>query len=321
MSKIYLYFLLFVAFISSDLIAQNQGYNVPSRKKKTTKEQAPFEADFELMLSFSYHTSSAYYNKNGDRVSDLLDSTTVEGLTRRFTFNLNRYMFDLGIKYFATDKLTLEAKAPLTFYKLDEIFTEFADIENQVIYPKEFRAQLSHTRVDYLGLSASYSLFEGDFINRYFAEVRIPTGQNNGVANDSQEFWSDGALEIIPGFVVGASTDKYTIEVGAKYDYRGEDMTNRVMGNLNFSLHTVPGTKFYGFVEGAYNVGMGNNDIINEVFNIRKMPWQDEYLDVGFGFKIIMSQQYIGDFSYRVRLDGRNAWNQSAYFINFGVSL
>lgn len=317
MNKFCLYFVLLLVIIPSDLFAQKQGYNIPSRKKKNNQEQTLFVPDYELMLSFSYHNSSAYYDNEGNRISDLLDSITVEGLTRRYTFNLKRYMFDLGFKYFATEKLTLEAKAPLTFYKLDEIFSEFADIENQVIYPSGFKSQLSHTRIDYLGLAASYSLFDDEFINRFFTEVRIPTGANDGVASDSQEFWSDGALEIIPGFVVGASTDKFTIDIGAKYNYRAEDMTDRIMGNLNFALHTVPGTRFYGFIEGAYNIESNKNE--NIVFDIRKMPWQDEYLDVGFGFQIVVSQRYIGDFSYIVRLDGKNAWNKAAYFINFGI--
>lgn len=319
MLRIFIFFGFVFLLLGTDIYSQQQGYNIPARKKREKKEQVVFVPDYELMFSFSYHTSSGFFDKDGDLITNLPDSLSVEGLTRIYTFDLKRYSFELDFKYFASEKLTLSARAPLTFYFLDEIFTEYIDYEKQVAYPREFKDQFSHVRVDFIGLSATYALFDAAFINRYFAEVRIPTGFVDGVRNDDREFWSDGALEITPGFVVGTSSDKVTLEVGAKYNYRAEDMTDRVMGNLNFALHTVPGTRFYGFLEGALNVGMGDNDIIEEVFNIRRMPWQDEYLDTGFGFKIAVDQQYLGDFSYRIRLAGRNAWNHAIYFINFGL--
>jgi len=308
-------FIIFLLISCEFLISQNQPYNVPSRKKKEVKESPIFIPDFEAQLSFSYHTSSGFFDKNGKLVSDLPDTVSFPGVPRQYTFDLNRYTFDFDFKYFATSDITLNARFPVTFYFLDEIFLEYLDIENQKRYMREYKERLSHTRIDYFGLTAMYSLSDSKFINKYFAEIRIPSGNHDGIRNDTRELWSDGALEFLPGFLVGFATDKATVEIGAKYNYRGEDMTDRVMGNLNMALHTVPGTRFYGFVEACYNVTEGDD---NYEFNIRQMPWQDEYLDAGVGFKFVVEQLYIGDFSYRIRIDGKNAWNHAAYFINFG---
>jgi hypothetical protein len=307
-------------FISSNIFCQSPGYNVPSRKVKEEKNQEILIPKFEFLFSFSNHTSSAFFDKDKSLITELKDWTTFPGVQRKYTFNLKRYSFDLDFKYFATDKLTLQAKVPFTIYNLDETFKEHyerdkLDSTKLIKYIKELRGEFSHSRIDFIALAADYALSNDAFINKYFLEVRIPTGTTNGVINDPQEFWSDGAFEIIPGFLVGTSTDKFTIEAGAKYNYCAEDMTDRVIGNLNFALHTVPGTRFYGFLEGAYNVSGGDNQL---EFDIRKMPWQDEYLDIGFGFKFVIEQSYIADFSYRIRLDGQNAWNRAAYYITFG---
>jgi hypothetical protein len=249
-------------------------------------------------------------------ITELPDSLVNPGITRFYTFDLKRYSFDFNLKYFMTKNISLQAQAPITIYNLKETYREFIDNVNQIVYEKELKDEFTHTRIDYIGLTANYALFDDSFINKYFMEVRIPTGNHDGVFTDNREFWSDGALEISPGFLVGTSSDKATVEFGARYNYRAEDMTDRLIGNLNFALHTVPGTRFYGTIEGAYNIN-GEND--NEVFDIRKMPWQDEYLDAGFGFKIVILQKYVGDFSYKIRLDGRNSWNQATYFITFGL--
>ncbi|MBX3042997.1 MAG: hypothetical protein KIT33_01995 [Candidatus Kapabacteria bacterium] len=318
LTKYSILIILIVIIFSGNLWTQNQGYNVPSRQKKEIKEQKVFVPDFEFMFSYSYHTNSGFFDKDGKLITDLPDSTSFPGVPLRYTFDLRRHTFDLDFKYFATEKLTLIAKAPITHYTLDEIYIEYFDPNTLISYPRGLRADFSHTRIDYIGLSAIYNLFDSKYINRYSAEIRIPTGTHDGVKNDPMEFWSDGALEITPGFIVGTSTEKLTFEIGAKYNYRGEDMTDRVIGNLNFALHTVPGTRFYGLIEGALNVNMKGHDVIEDIFDIRRMPWQDEYLDAGFGFKFVVEDHYIGDFSYRVRIVGRNAWNHAAYFINFG---
>jgi len=312
------FFSFLFIFVSMEILSQSPGYNIPARKKKDVKEQTVFVPDYEVMFSFSYHTSSGFFNKDGKLITNLPDSTTFPDIPLRYTFDLRRYTFDLKFSYFATEKLTLTAKAPLTIYTLDEIFIEYNDPATGK-YPRGLRSELRHTRVDYIGLSADYSLFDKEFINRYTVDIHIPTGTRYGVSGDNSEFWNDGAFEFTPGFLVGASSDKSTIEIGAKYNYRAEDMTDRVIGNINFALHTVPGTRFYGMVEGALNVNMKGHDIIEDVFDIRKMPWQDEYLDTGFGFMFVVEDHYIGDFNYKVRLAGRNAWNHAAYFINFGL--
>jgi hypothetical protein len=314
MTRYFAIILLIIVVFSSDIFCQSPGYNVPSRKKKEEKEQINFTPDFEFMLSFAYQMSSAYYDSGKNLVTDLLDSVTIPGITRTYTFNLKRYTFDFKLDYFATKDLKITAKAPLTFYYLDEIFLEYIDTVNLIRYMRGNKEQLTHTRIDYIGLSSTYSLFDSTFINRYSAEIRIPTGSTSGVYNDPQKLWSDGAFEFLTGLSIGYSGEKSTIEIGARYNYRAEDMTDRILGNLYFNLHSVPDTKFYGFVEGAYNIS-GAND--NTKFNIRQMPWQDEYLDAGFGFEILVSKRYLGDFNYRIRLDGKNAWNQATYFINF----
>ena len=318
MLRILVIFSLMLVIISQEILSQSPGYNIPARKKKEVKEKTVFVPDYEIMFSFSNHTSSAFFDKKGNLKTLLPDSTTYPGIPLEYTFDLKRYTFDLEFSYFATEKLTLTAKAPLTIYTLDEIFKEYIDPETGV-YPRSTRSELRHTRVDYIGLSADYALFDKAFINRYTIDIHIPTGSRDGVSGDNSAFWNDGAFEFSPGFVVGVSSDKATIEVGAKYNYRAEDMTDRVISNINFALHTVPGTRFYGIIEGALNVNMNGHDIIEDVFDIRKMPWQDEYLDAGFGFKFVVEDHYIGDFSYKVRLAGRNAWNHAAYFINFGL--
>lgn len=317
MKKYICVFIVFVTVIIANFSAFGQ-YNVPSRKRPEIKEQKVFVPDYEFLFSFSYHTSSGFFNNDGELVTDLPDTTTFPDIPLRYTFDLRRYTFDFDFKYYATKKLTLTAKAPVTIYTLDEIFIEYIDPETGR-YPRGLRRDLTHTRVDFIGLSASYALLDGKYINRFFAEVRIPTGTHDGVRNDPLELWSDGAFEFIPGVIFGTSSDKGTIELGAKYNYRGEDMTNRVIGNLNLALHTVPGTRFYGFFEGALNVSDDTDNLTENVFDVTKMPWRDEFLDVGFGFKFVIEDHYIGDFNYRIRLAGRNTFNHAAYFINFGI--
>ncbi|MDX9791065.1 MAG: hypothetical protein WC313_06110 [Candidatus Kapaibacterium sp.] len=309
--------------ISFEVISQTPGYNVPSRKRKEVKEEVLFIPDHEVIFSFSYHTSSAYFNNDGKLVTDLpeTDTTLFPGVPRIYTFDLKRYSFELSYKYFASKQLNFGARLPFTIYNLDEMYTEYIDAINERLYSRDYRRRLSHSRVDFLGFNTEFKLLDSGFINKYTMEVRIPTGFNDGVKDDPMEFWSDGALELLPGFLVGYSNSKFTAELGAKFNYRGEDMTDRVIGNLNFALHSVPGTRLQGFVEGAMNVNMKGHDTDKEVFDLTKMPWQDEYLDAGFGFNINFYKNYISEFSYIVRIAGKNAWNRAAYFITFSLQL
>lgn len=305
--------ILMLFFISSSLLYnQNQNYNVPSKKKIEKKEEIDFSPEFEFLFTFSYCAASGFYDNNKNFITKLKDTTKFPGIDREFSFLLKKYTFETEFVYNISDDWSLSLYAPFTSHYLDETFIEYLDTVKMEKYLKERRAEYSLSHLDYLGLTATYSLFDDAFINKYFTSFKIPT---SSIFNtDAEEvFWGNEAFEFFTGFIVGYSGEKSTIELETQYNYRDGD-SDRLIASLIFTLHTVPDTKFYGFVESAYNIAKIDKDY---KFDIHLMPAQDEYFDVGFGFEFIYDNHYLGDFNYRIRLDGRNTWNEIVYFMKF----
>lgn len=266
---------------------------------------------FGAYFTGEYISSSSYYDNESDQIVKLNYEYEDETL-RQYTFDYHSYSFGLKAEYSILDEVAVFAKLPFIYHTLDERWaSDYDDVLRQD------KAGYSHTRLDYFGLGARFKIFSFGLYSWSNIELKIPSGFHNGVLNDTDNnFWSDGALEFTPSLFLGYDFSKSWIEAGASYNFRDEELTDRILVRAEAGVKTVESSALYLTFDYASNIDMYDEEL---EFNIYKIPVQDEFMSFGGGIYILFDDVLETELSYKVDLKGKNSWSKGIVNLSVGV--
>jgi len=171
----------------------------------------------------------------------------------------------------------------------------------------------------YFGFGARYRLHSNKTYSAIILEGRIPPGFHNGLHDDENyNFLSDGAFEVSSGLILGAKFEKGWLESRVYYHYRTEEFKDLLVIHTQAGLSTVPGAKLMAFVEYAQCFGAYRDAVI---LDPKMTTLQENYLNLGLLFRLFVTDELYGEFSYQLTVLGKNTLNKGGYFFNIGVRI
>jgi len=318
MKKIIIFISILISFLP--LCAQNSDYNVPKRERGIRSPYNSFlqKSDYRISLYFSKTSASSFFDQQSNSINGFTDTVYLGKYSRDFTFNFMKHTLNVKGEKLIDSTILLFANVPISNYSLDELYKEFYDSSSSVTLPRQDKAKYNLLIIDYLELGIEYAVLKGLFEVEFGASTKIPFGSENGVAKNSREFWSDNAFEILSGIKSSFNSEKYQINLSSYYNYRGEDLKNRIITQLSAGIFTIPDSYIGAGVEWALSLSN-----LSEAFpfDIHHEPDMEEYIDDNVKFGLLINENLGTEIGYRVRLTGKNSWDYSGYkiifFINF----
>ncbi|MFP4529581.1 MAG: hypothetical protein ACLFQX_13625 [Candidatus Kapaibacterium sp.] len=271
-----------------------------------------FDTDksFRMSLMYNSRQGSSFYNMEGN-IKTSLTETDDEGVERDYTFDFSKYSIGLSAEYRPGKHVSIYTEIPFAFYGLTEKFMMESDLSRQV------RAELSLSRFDYFALGFVHRLYSGKSQIFSVLELRIPPGFDESLLNDPDyEFLSDGAFEIYAGSMFRADLDKVRLQTRILYNYRAEEFSDRVIISTSAGLVSVEDTELKVTADIVQSLSSFGDA---PAFDPRETVTQSNFVAAGFGFDWLLSEKYLANFSYKVRLSGKNAWNFGTLFLSIGV--
>lgn len=311
----------------SDLPAQN----LPLGNRQIRKEK-----QWKIGLSVGSHTASRYYDKNGNEKTRLTDSISVKiedpdvsidttlDIEREYTFEFKKFTIALIGEYYPDDNLQLHGEVPISFYSLDERFTqknvqiEDAGVTRTYKLDQAGRTDLTRTRVDYINIGAQYRYFESIISLTALADVYIPTSFERGQFRPQDELLSDGTFSYSAGTRLSLDLEKANISSSVLYNGRGEDFEDRLIIAGKLALRTVASTELA--VIGTYYLPV-EDIILAPEYKLRHEEIFGEALTVGINFAIVYDENYFGEFGYTLTALGKNLKGIGGLNIKAGIFL
>jgi hypothetical protein len=285
------------------------------------KDTTNFEYKYEIGLKYEKRAASSYYDKDGESVTELPDQgyqfrdeligILPDDFTRNYSFTIDQHLVELSAKYHINDKWLSYLYLPFTYTTLEEEYvSQYYNTDSAFYNFQNFdKNNYSLMQLEYIRLGTSYKLLDGNFNISGIAEVLVPAGFDNSIINDDNDFLSDNAFEVLTGIDIGLKGKKLSLNIASKYNYRGEELEDRIIFNANLSLSTVEQTAIMLLAD--YYKPFNVNDEIE--FDILETPLQEEILDLGVGFWIIFEDKYVTEFQYKLRLAGVHTWQTNMF--------
>ncbi len=279
-------------------------------------------------LGLDYSSGKSFYDLDGELVNDLknydIENPDIEYL--EYGFELTFYHIHFGAGYSVSDDLLLYADIPLGIYLHKEKYNDDQYHPNgDPITPDELaglvktRPSYSLVQPAYFALGGRYKLTEGTFFSSLKAELRIPPGFDESILNDPDyPFLSDGAFVFLAGGALGV--DLNGLKLGGQIDYyfRGEELEDQLSAMFELGLSTVEDTELRGWVRSVSSMAGWDNAY---PINPRETPLQEEYINVGFSFEMLINNVFRGTFAYELPLSGKNTYNMGVFMLRFSYLL
>ncbi len=246
---------------------------------------------------------------------------------KKYIFNLTEYVYGARAEYAVNDNFAFSLSIPLKYSKLiKKADTTIVTVNNQVSPPdtstESYRktiGEYSLFQPEYFAIGAKYKLYSKKIQAAWLFEARIPPGFHRGIHDDPDyEFLSDGAFEAITGFSLNAKFQKSWLETAVLYNYRDEELVDQFIFHTQFGVSTVPGSKLLGFVNFIRSTGSFEDAV---EFDPKETILQKNLFNLGFMFQLFFTENLYGEFSYKVNLLGKNAWNLGGFLIGAGARL
>jgi len=246
---------------------------------------------------------------------------------KKYIFNLTEYIYGARAEYAVSDNFALSLSIPLNYSKLiEKADTTVISINNQVSPPdtstetyRKTIGEYSLFQPEYFGIGARYKLYSKKIQAAWLFEGRIPPGFHRGIHDDPDyEFLSDGAFEALTGFSLNVKFKKSWLETAILYNYRDEELSDQFIFHTQFGVSTVPGSKLLGFVNFIQSMDSFEHAV---KFDPKETTLQKNLFNLGFMFQLFFSENLYGEFSYKVNLLGKNAWNLGGFLIGAGARL
>lgn len=300
-----------------------------SQLYEENKDTVDFKFKFEFDVKYEKRATSSYFDRSGEVVTNIADTNYVfdediqlklpDDFEREYGFDYNQHIIELGANYKVNDRSNLFVKIPISFYNLDEYYVTqnwYLD-SSYITFNKSTRAEYKLTQIDYFEFAADYELFAGSFNLGFLAGIKIPAGFDKSMLNDGNYIFSDGALQIITGaeFGIKGKTTHFTVK--PTYHYRAEEFADMFILNSKLTISSIKNTSLSIFLDYAEALDKDNS----YEFNIREFPFQESYLDAGFGFWFVFNERFTGDFVYKIRMSGVETWQMNMFNAKLGYRL
>lgn len=299
-----LIFICFIVLLISSAVAKNKEVKTP---------------DFIISPYFKYLTASSHFDTEGKLNAFREYIQGIDSNAQR-TFEYRKYTVGIRADYAPSSNLTVFADLPFSFHTLNEKESYRYYGEDSVSFNTVKKDLPSHSlsQADYLAIGVKYLLFKGLAFAYLHLEGRIPPGFHNGTTNDPDyDFLSDGAFEALAGTTFGIELKKIYLGTTVNYNWRDEDLKPQLLIHTKAALRTVPGTELSVSTYIAQSLSSFDNV---QQFDPRKTTLQENYVNLGFAFWVLLSDNFYAETSYRVTLDGKNTASNGLLLMTAGIS-
>jgi hypothetical protein len=278
------------------------------------KAENPFKyiKDINIETFFGLNSGSSYFDYSGKSNLLAYDSTQSDTV-KKYLFEKRDFLFGLRAKYKLSKNILLTAEVPILYSNLIERF------EADSFGIKYERADLSLTQPLYYSIGGIFNLLDGNFYTNFNIELRIPPKFYNGVnSNPDYNYLSDGAFESLLGLQAGIDFNESWIEGNLIYNFRDEDLVDQYKAMLEFGIKSIPDTYLAGRAEYVFSaLPMAEKS----QFNLRQLPLQEDYLNIGFSIYILIKDIIYTNFDISAKMAGTNTWIGGNYKLSVGLKL
>lgn len=282
----------------------------------------PKKSKFNIDLNFNYSTSSSYFDKTSTQQYDYPDTLIVkkvnfpdDTVTRKFLYEFREYGLNIGANYKLTNRFVAGIELPISVYTLNEKYHQGDTTITDGNYQK---GDYSIARFKYYGLKGQFLLDSGILTSTTDLELRIPMNFSNGIQSGTNPIQIYQAYEILAGYGVNLNLGNGWLQGKVKYNYRTGDFRDRLMEMIEAGFTTVPGTYLKAFLEASQSLASYDKAV---EFYPGKTILQDDYYALGIAFNIIFNNGFYTNFSYSIRLYGKNTMNLGSFNFNTGIFL
>jgi hypothetical protein len=309
----YLLTFLIFTFISVNLNAQL--YEI--YEDDTTK----FEYRYEIGIKYEKRAASSFYDQNGNDISelddpdypfnDILKDVLPDDFMRQYTTDFDQHVLNVSAKYHINKKWNAYLSIPVVYTTIEEKYrTQTYNTDTTTFQMPRFdKANFDLLQIEHFRIGTKYNLLDGFFKVNGVAELFIPAGFDNSILDDDNDILSDNAFEVLSGFELGLKGENLSLMLGSFYNWRDEELKDRIIFNANLSLTTVEETALMFLAD--YIMPFSQDD--SYMFDPRETPIQEEIFDMGMGFWIVFNKRYKAEFEYKVRLAGTHTWRRNMF--------
>jgi hypothetical protein len=272
---------------------------------------------FELSFQGNYFSANTINDINEKSnsyfsVSYLSDNA----INKKFTFTIVQYVADFKLKYSITDKLDVFLAMPLRYANLTEsidtsikIYDSFGD--STITSKKKTIADFTIFEPQYYSVGMDYLIKNSNTYGGINLELRVPKGSHQGTQNNSNyEFLSDGAFEFICGMFTGMRYKKSILETSIKYNYRAEDLSDRLLIHSEYNFSSIENTWIGCFIDYSDCLSSFKNVV---PVNPRRETPNETVLAIGAKFGITVIEKFRSDIYYKLNV-------KSKYSVNYSVA-
>ncbi|HRP02520.1 MAG TPA: hypothetical protein PLE30_07730 [Candidatus Kapabacteria bacterium] len=314
--------IIVLLFISNTyfLFSQSNTYNTPKREFKNEKQNNTYllDNDTQIGITMTKLNASSYFDMDNNIVTTLVDTNYMNKYDRIYTFELEQLTLMLSAQQKIFDNLMLQMNLPISHYSLNEKYGTFYDSTSKTTLPKQDKANYSLFVFDYLETNAIYSIFQGQFDASLSLAFRLPFGGEYGVARNQGEFWSNNSIELQPNMNFAMNFEKFNVALSLGYNHRTEDLKDEFISELQIGLYSIPDTYISANLKWATPIISFDNAL---PFSIRNEPNMENYLQADVLCGVLLSEDIGINFSYTIKLLGRNSWNYYGYNVGLFYNL
>ena len=270
-----------------------------------------------FQIGFGYGSGKSLFDLKEKKI-DKLHAYEVAGFdSLAYHYELGSYLINFGFAYSITDRLSAGFSLPLAYNSLEETYDKNNDNEYPLDSNKKPLTRKSHSlfQPDYYAISLKYELSKGTFYSSLLSELRVPPGFHYGVFDDKNyDFLSDGSLQFILGGNVGANLDGLRIGAKTMYYFRAEEFTDQLLATVELGLSTVEDTELSVFFTRVVSTESWRNVV---VIDPRRSIIQEDISIFGVNFEMLVNNEYIFHFLYKLPLAGKNTLNVGGFYLEF----
>jgi hypothetical protein len=273
-------------------------------------------------FSFTYSSASSFYDLNSNNKIYTKDTfNTVVNLTSytynlKRTFELTKYIPNLGYTYSLTDDMKLGAELQFSILTLIEKY----ELDTNRISPTYGKQVFIRDNVsflpDFYKINWEYRLMKGLYSPVANVSVLLPPSLSNGLQNsDTSKYQHYSAYQFYAGIINSFRFEKSFLELETGYLHRTGDFSKSLLIRFEGGVATVENTSLHGIV--LWNQNLESFDNARPVSPM-KTTLAESSIDLGVSFNALISKQYLLEFGYFVRLGMTNTLSDGRFHVKAG---
>jgi hypothetical protein len=277
---------------------------------------------FDFRISTELGSSSMRYNNNKDEiVDDTLYFTDSNDALHKYPYTTDfiQQKYSISVGYLGLKNFYLYAKLPIVYSSVIEKFKYDTNLTARYERNNESKFWLEG-----LNLDAGYTIVFENLNIHLLGELFIPFTTYNNLTDTTDEPTYNKHLELERVFegTVGTKIDyllePIRLEIGAKYNFRQNDFSDRLLFNFLIGLSSVEDTEFFANFNYVSSIGSYSAQYAANFW--RETLWE-KYFSVDVGFMMFVSDEFYFDVGYNIKLLGENSISTKTLKINLGYIL